>query len=83
MFFRSGKGGHSEYSTVELPGWQAGELGGFGLPVLITKGDLAVFKFEDAIVAEGHPKQIRGQIFEPGLSAAGRLRVDDPVLLPG
>jgi len=67
----------------ELRGRQGGDLLGFGLAVLVSKGDLAVFKFEDAIVAEGYPKEIRGQIFEHGLSAAGRLTVHDPVLLPG
>jgi hypothetical protein len=67
----------------ELRGRQGDDLLGFGVSVLISKSDLGMVKFEDAIVAEGHPKEIRRQIFEHGLSAAGRFTVHDPVLLPG
>jgi len=67
----------------ELRGRQGGDHLSFGVPVLISKSDLGRVKFEDAIVAEGHPKDIRSQILEHGLSAAGWFTVHDPVLLPG
>ena len=46
------------------------ELVSFGFPVLITKGDLAVFEFEESGVAQGHAEDIGGQIFESCLAAA-------------
>ena len=61
---------------------QGSELVRFGLAVLITKSDLAVFEFEDAVVAEGDAEDIGGEIFESSLAAADRLTIDDPILLP-
>ena len=55
----------------------------FGLTVLITKGDLAVFEFEDAVVAEGDSEDIGGKISEGSLAAADGLTANDPILLPG
>jgi hypothetical protein len=59
-------------------GLQGSELVSFGLTVLITKGDLAVFEFEDAVVAEGDSEDIGGKIFEGSLAAADGLTVNDP-----
>jgi hypothetical protein len=63
-------------------GLQGSELVSFGLTVLITKGDLAVFEFEDAVVAEGDTEDVGGEIFESSLAAADGLTIDDPILLP-
>jgi len=52
------------------------------LAVLITKGDLAVFELEEAVVAEGHAEDIGSEIFQGGLAAADRLTIDDPILVP-
>ena len=41
-----------------------------GLRVLVAKGDLIVFHSQDAIVTDGHPKDIGSQILQGSYSAA-------------
>ena len=52
------------------------------MAVLITKSDLAVFEFEDAVVAQGHAEDIGGEIFESRWAAADGLTINDPILVP-
>ena len=62
-----------------------GEGAGFpvaGGAVTVAKGDLALLEFEDTVVGESDPEDIRGQILEGGLARADRLTMDDPVLSP-
>jgi hypothetical protein len=66
----------------ELRGREGGEFLSFGWAILITKGDLAVFEFEDAVVAQGHAEDIGGEIFQGGLAAADGLTINDPILVP-
>ncbi len=49
---------------------------------LVLKSDLAVGELEEALVAEGDAKDVRGEILERRCAGADRLRVDDPLLLP-
>src|SRR5262245_26617461 len=51
--------------------------------VLILKRDLAIFQRDDAIVADGHANDVRGQIAKGVLATADGLAVHDPVLAPG
>ena len=71
-----------EEAADELRGREGGEFLSFGLAILITKGDLAVFEFEDAVVAQSHAKDIGSEIFQGGLAAADRLTINDPILVP-
>lgn len=51
-----------------------------GPGVLVWESDPAIFESEDAVVADGHPKDVRRQRLE-GLSAStNRLTMHDPVL---
>ena len=71
-----------EEAADELLGRQGGSLLLLGFPILIAKSDLAVFEFEDAVVAQGHAEDIGGEIFESRLAAADRFTINDPILLP-
>jgi len=50
--------------------------------ILVLKGDVAVREREDAVVADGHTKDIRGEIFEGVLATADWLAIHNPALLP-
>jgi hypothetical protein len=71
-----------EEAADEVWGREGGKFLPFGLAVLITKSDLAVFEFEDPVVAEGHAEDIGGEIFESSLAAADGLTIHDPILVP-
>jgi hypothetical protein len=49
---------------------------------LVLKSDFAILQLKDAAVADGHAKDVRGQVSEGRLAPADRLTVHDPVLLP-
>jgi hypothetical protein len=49
---------------------------------LVLKGDGALFQRKDAVVADGHPKDVRGQISKGLRPTANRLTVNHPVLVP-
>jgi hypothetical protein len=49
---------------------------------LVLTGALAVCQLEKAVVAEGHPENIRGEIAQSLLASANRLTVHDPILVP-
>jgi len=55
-------------------------LAGFG--VLIAKGHLAIFQFQDAVVAYGNSENVSGEVLHGGASIADRLTVHNPILLP-
>ena len=67
----------------ELLGGEGAGLPVAGGAVAVAKGDLTLVQFEDTVVGEGHPEDVRGQIVEGGLTGANRLAMDDPVLPPG
>jgi hypothetical protein len=66
----------------ELLGGQSGGPGGIGLGVTIAESDLTVLENEDVSVADGHAKDIGGQVLQSGLAAANRDDIYDPVLTP-
>ena len=61
---------------------QRAESGLAGFGVLIAKGHLAIFQFQDAMVADGHPENVSGEVLHGGSSIADRLTVHNPALLP-
>jgi len=67
----------------ELVGGQRAELGLAGIGC-ITVRDLVVLHLDDAAVAEGNAKDVRGEILERGAqrAIANGLAVNDPALLP-
>ena len=61
---------------------QRAESGLASFGVLIAKDHLAIFQFQDAVVADGNPENVSGEVLHGGSSIADRLRVHNPVLLP-
>jgi hypothetical protein len=62
-----------------------GHRAGFDLiggRVLGLKRDLVIVQRENPVVADSDAKDVGGQVFEGGLTAADRLAVNDPVLGP-
>ena len=57
-----------------------GDLSGSGRAV--AKGDLVVFEFDQAAVADSDPEDIRSEILESSAAVADRFAMDDPVLFP-
>ena len=53
-----------------------------GLAVFIAEGYRAVFEFFDSIVGNGHPIDIRGQIFQCTMAIANRFAVNHPIGFP-
>jgi hypothetical protein len=49
---------------------------------LVLKSDFAILQLEDALIADGHSKDIRGKISEGWLATADWLTGHDPVLVP-
>ena len=49
---------------------------------MVAKGDLVVFEFDQAAVADGDPEDVRSQILEGSAAVADRFAVDHPNLLP-
>jgi len=54
-----------------------------GCRILILKRDGAILKLEDALIADGHAKDVRSEVSEGFLATADGLAVHDPVLAPG
>jgi len=58
------------------------------VPYLITRrlfvleGDLTILQLQDAVVAHGHPKHVRGKILEGSFARSKWFRVNNPLLLP-
>jgi hypothetical protein len=54
----------------------------FGLGVAVSKGYQVIFQFEQAVVADSNPEDIRGQIFKGIQTRAYRFTVYNPFLRP-
>ncbi len=50
--------------------------------LFVSESDLTILQLAQAVIAEGHAKDVRGEIFESLLTRAYRLGMHDPVLLP-
>jgi hypothetical protein len=48
----------------------------------VAKGDLVVFEFYQAAIADGDPEDVRSAILEGSAAIADRFAVDHPLLLP-
>jgi hypothetical protein len=48
----------------------------------VAKGDLVVFEFYQAAVADGDPEDVGSQVLEGSAAVADRFTVDNPILLP-
>ena len=70
-----------EEAVDELFGGKSaeGDLAGSGRAV--AKGDLVVFEFYQAAVADGDPEDVRGEILEGRAAITDRFAVNNPVLL--
>jgi hypothetical protein len=53
-----------------------------GVRVLVAKGHLIIFHFQDAIVTDRNPKDIGSQILQSSYSAADGLAMNHPIFLP-
>ena len=69
-------------TTDELFGWDGREFDLIGGRLLVRESDLSIFELEDALVADGNAKEVRGQIFESGFSRAHRLTMNHPIFVP-
>ena len=69
-------------TTNKLFGSEGTELGLIGGRFLVLKSDVAILQLEDALIADGNSKDIRGKISEGLLATADWLTVHDPVLFP-
>lgn len=49
----------------------------------IGKSDISPQDIDNAVVGDGHPKDVRGKIFERSFGIADRLAIDIPGDLPG
>ena len=49
---------------------------------LVLKSDLTVSELEQALVAEGDAKDVRGEVLESGGAGADCLAVNHPILVP-
>ncbi len=71
-----------EEAVDELIGGEGAELDLAGSGRAVAKGDLVVFEFDQAAVADGDPEDVRSQILEGSAAIADRFAVDHPLLLP-
>ena len=69
-------------TTDELFGTDGAVPGFSSVRVFVAKGDLIVFHFQDAIVADGHAKDIGGQILQSGYPTADGLTMNHPIFGP-
>ena len=66
----------------KLKGWNRLVFPVIGLAVFIAEGYRSVFEFLDSIVGNGHPVDIRGQIFQCTMAIANRFAVNHPIGFP-
>ena len=50
--------------------------------VTISKSHLILIQFQDAVITDGHPEDVRCQVFQSALSGTHRFTVHHPVLFP-
>ena len=61
---------------------QGAELGLASFGILVAKGYIVIFQFQDTVVIDSHSENICGEVLHGGLSIADRFAVHDPVLHP-
>ena len=71
-----------EEAMDELFCGEGAELVLVGIGRAVAKSDLIVFELDQAAVADGNPKDVRGEILEGRATIANRFAVDNPLLLP-
>jgi hypothetical protein len=71
-----------EEAVDELFGGESAERGLAGIGRAVAKGDLIVFEFYQAAVADGDPEDVGSQVLEGSAAIADRFAVDDLLLLP-
>jgi hypothetical protein len=71
-----------EEAVDELIGGEGTKLVPAGIGRAVTEGDLVVFEFDQAAVADGDAEYVRSQILESSATIADRFAVNDPILLP-
>jgi len=71
-----------EEATDELCGSDGAMLELISGGVFVRESDLALMQLAEAVVADGHAKDVRSEILEGCFTGADRLRVDDPFLFP-
>ena len=71
-----------EEAVDELFGRECAELELSSIGRAVAKGDLVVFEFYQAAVADGDTEDVGSQVLEGSPSITNRFAVDDPLLLP-
>ena len=71
-----------EEAVDELFGREGAERDLAGIGRAVAKGDLVVFEFYQAAVADGDPEDVESQVFEGRAAIADRFAMDDPILHP-
>jgi hypothetical protein len=71
-----------EKAMDELFGGESAEGGLAGSGRAVTKGDLVVFEFDQAAIADGDPEDVGSQVFKGSTATANRFAVNDPILFP-
>lgn len=71
-----------EEAVDELFGREGAERDLAGSGRAVAKGDLVVFEFYQAAIADGDPEDVGSQVLEGSASIADRFAVNDPLLLP-
>ena len=66
----------------EFFGGEGAELDLAGIGRAVAKGDLVVFEFDQAAVADGDSEDVGSEILESSAAVADRFAMDDPVLFP-
>src|SRR5882724_6362923 len=77
------KGEHVlEEATDELLGTDGAMLELVSGRLFVRESDLTIMQLAEAVVAEGHTKDVRGEIVEGLLARAHRFGMHDPVFAP-
>ena len=71
-----------EEAANELLGGEGAVLELVSGGIFVRERDLASLQLAEAVVTEGHAKDVRGEIFEGLLAGADRFGMDDPLLFP-
>src|SRR5712691_1610292 len=71
-----------EEATDELLGGDGATLELVSGRLFVRESDLAIMEVVEAVVTEGHPKDVRGEILESVDPTANGFGVDHPVFAP-
>src|SRR3989449_7004106 len=72
-----------EEAADELLGGNGATLELAGSRFFVIESDVAIFETDQAMIGDGHAKDVRSKVFESGEAAADRLGADHPSLLAG